>query len=66
MAVKKVNFQIEVPTGKHCTQGGLNTCEHLDSNGYNTGCSLRLGYLEEDKNGWELKPKKCIELIAIQ
>lgn len=67
MTIKKVMLPIEVPTGKYCSQGGMSTCENLDTRGYGTGCGLGLGYIEEDaKTGWDLKPERCIALIEIQ
>lgn len=65
MKYQHVMLDIEVPVGKHCCKGGEVPCEYLDVHGFNTGCSLGMGRPVEDKNGWQLKPEKCLELKII-
>lgn len=62
MKYKDVILQISVPTGKYCSKGGELPCENLDVDGFGTGCGLGMGRPEEDRNGWELKPEKCLKL----
>lgn len=66
MSFIKVSMPLEVPAGKHCSQGGMNSCEHLDVQGYKTGCNRGMGRPEEDAKGWDLKPEKCLNLVQIQ
>ena len=62
MSYKTVLLKITVPAGKHCCKGGSPTCEHLDADGFGSGCGLGMGKPQEDENGWELKPIKCLHL----
>lgn len=68
MKSKTIAMPITVPVGKYCYDMGMVICEHLDSNGYGTGCSLRLdgGCQNKDRKERVLKPKACIQLLEIK